>query len=130
METFKHDVHLTGVHVHLDGNQLILPGLPKFGVYQGLPVLTPGQVVEQAAGIAILVAVHFDILGLDQFPNLRLTDIGGARADAAVGHLLPLLHAEEGQHGRAQLRAGGEGGGNQAGDGEGRGQNSGKDPAG
>ena len=123
-------VNLTGLHIHLYRDQLIVPGLPELGVHQGLPVLAPGQVIEQAAGIAILVTVHFDILGLYQFPNLRLADIGALRGNVAAGQMLPLLHVEEGQHRHAQLRAGGKGGGNQAGDGQGRGQNSGKDPAG
>ena len=128
VETFKHDVHLAGVHIYLNGDQLIVPGLPEFGVQQGLPVLTPGQVVEQAAGEAILIAVHFDVLGLDQFPDLRLTDIGTARADAAAGHLFPLLHAEEGQHRRAQLRAGSESNRSQTGDGQRCRQGNGENP--
>ena len=98
--------HLAGVHIYLNGDQFIVPGLPEFGVHQGLPVLTPGQVVEQAAREAILIAVHFDVLGLDQLADLRVADVGAVRLGAAAGYLFPLLHAEEREHRRTQLWTG------------------------
>ena len=122
-------IDLIGVHVYLNRDQFIVLHRPEFIVQECPVVLTPGQIIEQASGHAI-VLVHFDILGLDQLANLRIADIGALRADAAAGHLFMLLHAEEGQHRRAQLRAGGEGGGSQTGCGQDGGQRSGQDPAG
>ena len=108
-------VNLTGLHIHLHRDQLAVTGLPELGVQEGFIVVAPGQVGEQAVGEAVVVAVHFDVLGLDQCPDLRVADIGAVRFGAAAGHLFPLLHAEEGQHRRAQLRAGRQGHSEQAG---------------